>query len=113
MPKGRRKRAEPKSQQLLLNLLREAWVNDWVESGGRWSAMNIDTAGVQGIGLVLGSVFVCVRCEEWKLRAEHGSNLCNECKAKLPEPTASIAQPPETRQPIKPEENQGTSHGTE
>lgn len=84
MPKGQGRKPKPKDPNLLLQIL-SAWTVDWAKNGCRYSALNVDTENVKGLGLVLGNVFACQKCDGWFLRSEHEGLICNACKDKLPE----------------------------
>ena len=91
MPKGTRRRnarrvPSPKDKQVLLNILREGLINDWVDAGGSYAVVNLE-AGINGIingvAVIFDGGFECVNCKMLYLREEHKTNLCGNCKLEL------------------------------
>ena len=80
MPRGRKK--VPPDKEKLLEVLFQGWLNQWVEAGGQYGIINLDSVGREGVGLILMVAFQCVKCESVFLRDGQEGNLCNNCKDK-------------------------------
>ena len=81
MPREKRKK-NPPDKKKLLEVLFQGWLNQWVDSGGLYAIMNLDSVGRAGIGLVLMDAFQCIKCEQVFLRERQEGNLCSNCKTK-------------------------------